>query len=107
MAKRTKEDTNIGHNGGEADIARVEIAQFILAQREIIRKANEKIKDKLNQGKDNYGILKTGMRKAIKELEKTEERHQSDKEVTAEKKRIIELFADQDGQYSFLTENAA
>lgn len=106
MTRRKDEEAGIGHNQTKEDQARIEVTEYVLKQKAIIQEANDKIKEKLNWAKDTHGILKGGVRKAVKALLKTEEQHASDQEVAAETQRIIELFVEKDGQFSFLSDAA-
>lgn len=65
------------------------------------------IKDILNEHKESHGTPKGAIRKAVKLLAMTEETYQAKKEVEVHAQHIVQLFAEGDGQYSFLRNEAA
>jgi hypothetical protein len=65
------------------------------------------IKDILNEHKNAHGTPKGAIRKAVKVLAMSEETFQAKKEVEIHSQHIVQLFAEEGGQYSFLSQDAA
>lgn len=101
-----KKEADIGHNGNsdQADMECVKRVSELEEKRSIL--AGE-IKDILNEHKNAHGTPKGSIRKAVKILNLTEETYQAKKEVEIHAQHIVQLFAEQDGQYSFLQQDAA
>jgi len=95
----------VGHNSQVKDALTIKVAEEIMELNSKMADIRGKIKDKLNYAKEN-GILKTSVKDAVKILGMTEEQYQAKKEVEAETRRIVQLFVEQDGQYSFLNQAA-
>ena len=92
----------LGHNSANMDKADMDCVKDIMALKSKIADLNGKIKDRLNDHKNTHGTPKGAIRKVIKELSLTEEQYQAKKEIEAHSQHIIQLFANNDGQYSFL-----
>lgn len=108
MGRKSKDEetAGVGHNQGEqdkADMAVVEKVKDIEAKR---TKLAGDIKDFLNKHKNDYGTPKGSIRQAVKLLNISEEQYQAKKEVAIQAQRIVQLFVDTDGQYSFLDQAA-
>lgn len=102
-----EEGSAIGHNSGDTDRADMETTRQVKElehKKEII---NGQIKDILVAHKKKYGTPRGSIRYAVKELNQTPEKAQSDKEVTQHGKHIVQLFANSDGQYSWMKEHEA
>ena len=101
--KHDDEPAGQGHNQTEtdkADRACVEKVREIEAKR---TKLAGDVKDILAKHKNDYGTPKGSIRKAVKLLNRTPEEHQAKKEVDDVAQRIVNLFVDDGGQYSFLS----
>jgi uncharacterized protein (UPF0335 family) len=96
----------IGHNTNtdKADKACVKRVSELEAERQVL--AGE-IKDILNEHKNAHGTPKGSIRKAVKLLDMTAEQFQAKKEVDNRAIKIVQLFVEPDGQYSWLKEGEA
>jgi len=95
----------MGHNK-PSDKDKMDTVKKFLKIEEEIDKLKEEQKDVLNEAKKR-GHLKGALRGAAKILRMSEETHQAKNEVEHETKYIVQLFANKDGQYSFLKEDEA
>jgi len=99
----------VGHNKvdiDKADKACVKRVAELEHKRQVL---SGEIKDILNEHKNAWGTPKGSIRKAVKVLDMTEEQFQAKNEVERHANHIVQLFAEKNGQYSFLkkTQNAA
>lgn len=103
---KVKKLAEVGHNGN-IDEADMEVTKEVRELEEKRTMLAGEIKDILNLHKKVYGTPKASIRKAVKLLNLAVEQYQAKKEVEIHTKHIVQLFADEDGQYSFLGDEVA